>query len=74
MDTSAPTPASKVGERYETVDTQKPEMENQLADVIRGAVQTGTERIQIHLAFSLLLRVRRFRTGPGAAFAGIPVR
>ena len=40
----------KVGERYETVDTQKPEMENQLADVIRGAVQTGTERIQIHLA------------------------
>ena len=40
----------KVGERYETVDTQKPEMENQLADVIRGAEQTGTERIQIHLA------------------------
>lgn len=40
----------KVGERYETVDTQKPEMENQLADVIRGAAQTGTERIQIHLA------------------------
>ena len=35
----------KVGERYETVDTQKPEMENQLADVIRGAAQTGTERI-----------------------------
>ena len=25
-------------------------MENQLADVIRGAAQTGTERIQIHLA------------------------
>ena len=40
----------KVGERYETVDTQKPEMENQMADVIRGAAQTGTERIQIHLA------------------------
>ena len=40
----------KVGERYETVDTQKPEMEKQLADVIRGAAQTGTERIQIHLA------------------------
>jgi len=40
----------KVGERYETVDTQKPEMEIQLADVIRGAAQTGTERIQIHLA------------------------
>lgn len=40
----------KVGERYETVDTQKPEMDNQLADAIRGAVQTGTERIEIHLA------------------------
>lgn len=40
----------KVGERYETVDTQKPEMDNQLADVIRGAVQTGAERIEIHLA------------------------
>ena len=40
----------KVGERYETVDTQKPEMDNQLADVIRGAVQTGQERIEIHLA------------------------
>ena len=40
----------KVGERYETVDTQKPEMDNQLADAIRSAVQTGTERIEIHLA------------------------
>lgn len=40
----------KVGERYETVDTQKPEMDNQLADVIRGAAQTGAERIEIHLA------------------------
>lgn len=40
----------KVGERYETVDTQTPEMDNQLADVIRGAVQTGAERIEIHLA------------------------
>ena len=40
----------KVGERYETVDTQKPEMDNQLASVIRGAVQTGAERIEIHLA------------------------
>lgn len=40
----------KVGERYETVDTQKPEMDNQLADVIRGAAQAGTERIEIHLA------------------------
>lgn len=40
----------KVGERYGTVDTQKPEMDNQLAGVIRGAVQTGAERIEIHLA------------------------
>lgn len=40
----------KVGERYETVDTQAPEMENQMADVIRTAVQTGQERIEIRLA------------------------
>lgn len=40
----------KVGERYETVDTQKPEMDNQLANVIRSAAQTGAERIEIHLA------------------------
>lgn len=39
----------KVGERYETVDTQAPEMENQMADVIRTAVQTGQERIEIRL-------------------------
>ena len=33
----------KVGERYETVDTQKPDMEAKLADTIRQAAQTGTE-------------------------------
>ena len=32
----------KVGERYETVDTQKPDMEAKLADTIRQAAQTGT--------------------------------
>jgi len=40
----------KVGERYDAVDTQKPEMDNQLADAIRSAAQAGTERIQIRLA------------------------
>lgn len=40
----------KVGERYETVDTQKPEMDNQLANVIQNAAQAGAERIEIHLA------------------------
>ena len=40
----------KVGERYETVDTQQPEMDNQLANVIQNAAQTGAERIEIHLA------------------------
>lgn len=40
----------KVGERYETVDTQAPEMDNQLADMIHGAAQAGAERIEIHLA------------------------
>lgn len=40
----------KVGERYETVDTQKPEMERQLASTIHSAVQAGAERIEIHLA------------------------
>lgn len=39
----------KVGERYETVDTQKPDMEAKLADTIRQAVQTGTERVEIRL-------------------------
>lgn len=40
----------KVGEHYETVDTQKPEMEKQLAGTINDAVQLGAERIEIHLA------------------------
>ena len=39
----------KVGERYEVVDTQKPDMDNQLADTIRTAVQTGQEHIEIRL-------------------------
>lgn len=40
----------KVGERYEAVDTQAPEMDNQLAKVIQNAAQAGAERIEIHLA------------------------
>lgn len=40
----------KVGERYETVDTQKPEMERQLATTINDAVQAGAERVEIRLA------------------------
>lgn len=40
----------KVGERYEAVDTQAPEMEDQMADMIRGAAQAGAERIEIRLA------------------------
>lgn len=40
----------KVGERYETVDTQKPEMEKQLASTINDAMQAGAERIEIRLA------------------------
>ena len=39
----------KVGERYETVDTQKPDMEAKLADTIRQAAQTGAERVEIRL-------------------------
>lgn len=39
----------KVGERYEVVDTQKPDVENQLADSIRVAVQTGQEHVEIRL-------------------------
>lgn len=39
----------KVGERYEVVDTQQPEMDDQMADVIRTAVQAGQERIAIRL-------------------------
>lgn len=40
----------KVGERYEMVDTQEPQMEQKLADTIQAAAQQGNERIQIHLA------------------------
>lgn len=40
----------KVGERYEAVDTQQPEMDVKLADTIQTAMQAGGERIQIHLA------------------------
>lgn len=40
----------KVGERYETVDTQQPEMDAKLANTIHNAVQAGGERIQIQLA------------------------
>lgn len=40
----------KVGERYQTLDTQKPEMEKQLAGTIHDAVQAGAERVEIHLA------------------------
>lgn len=39
----------KVGERYEAVDTQKPEMDDQMANVIRAAVQTGQDHVEIRL-------------------------
>lgn len=39
----------KVGERYETVDAQEPQMEQKLADTIQSAVQSGNESIQIRL-------------------------
>ena len=39
----------KVGESYETVDTQKPDMEAKLADTIRQAAQAGAERVEIKL-------------------------
>ena len=39
----------KVGERYEVVDTQQPEMDDQLANAIRSAAQTGQEHIEIRL-------------------------
>lgn len=39
----------KVGERYETVDTQQPQMESNLASTIQTAMQAGGERIQIQL-------------------------
>ncbi len=40
----------KVGETYETVDTQKPDMEQQLADTIQAAAQNSQQRVEIHLA------------------------
>ena len=57
----------KVGERYEVVDTQQPEMDDQMADVIRTAVQTGQERIAIRLnpqnLGSLVLEMTRDTAG-----------
>ena len=40
----------KVGETYETVDTQQPGMEQKLTDVIQAAVQNGAQKVEIHLA------------------------
>jgi len=43
----------KVGETYEThetVDTQQPDVEQKLTDVIQTAVQNGAERVEIRLA------------------------
>ena len=40
----------KVGEAYETVDTQQPGMEQKLTDVIQAAVQNGAQKVEIHLA------------------------
>lgn len=39
----------KVGETYETVDTEKPDMEAKLADTIQAAIQNGQQKIEIHL-------------------------
>lgn len=39
----------KVGERYETVDTQKPDMDAHLADSIHTAAQAGQDRVEIRL-------------------------
>lgn len=39
----------KVGETYETVDTEKPDMEAKLADTIQAAVLSGQQKIEIHL-------------------------
>ena len=39
----------KVGESYETVDTQEPDMDGKLADAIRQAAQNGSERVEIRL-------------------------
>ncbi|MCI9443157.1 MAG: hypothetical protein HFF69_00315 [Oscillospiraceae bacterium] len=40
----------KVGETYETVDTEQPEMEQKLTDIIQAAAQNGSERVEIRLA------------------------
>lgn len=40
----------KVGERYETVDTQAPDMDEQVAAAVRQAAQASTERVEIRLA------------------------
>lgn len=39
----------KVGETYETVDTQAPDVEEKLANTIQQAVQSGAERVEIRL-------------------------
>ena len=39
----------KVGERYEVVDTEKPEMDDQLAKSINDAAQLGQDRVEIRL-------------------------
>lgn len=39
----------KVGESYESVDTQAPDMEEQLARTIQQTVQTGGEKVEIRL-------------------------
>ncbi len=39
----------KVGESYEPVDTQEPNMEAKLADTIRMAAQAGAEKVEIRL-------------------------
>lgn len=40
----------KVGESYESVDTQAPDMDEQLARTIQQTVQTGGERVEIRLS------------------------
>ena len=39
----------KVGETYESVDTQEPEMDEKLANTIQQALQNGSERVEIRL-------------------------
>ena len=41
--------AAPVGECYETVDTQAPNMDEQVAAAVRQAVQAGSQRIEIRL-------------------------